>query len=402
MITWFIALRYLISKKSINIINLISAISIFGVAVGTAALIVVLSGFNGINMFIDGMYSSFDADLKITIREGKSFSPESVNFEKVFNLDGVSSHAWVIEETALLEYEGRQKTATIKGVEPDYSIFSGLDTMITRGTFLLKDNLYEYAVLGKGIAYDLALQKSSQTPISVYFPKRDLKNQPIIQNYFNRRSVYPSGIFSIQQEIDANYVFVSIDMARSVFDMDDKVTSMELNLDKSKNAIQIQKHVVEILGDSFDVKNRSEINDFIYKTMKNEKWMGFMILSFILFIASFNMLGSLTMIMIYKKTDIFILQSMGASMKLIKRIFFIEGWLISLSGAIFGIIAGIILVILQDKYGFVKLGTEGSFAISSYPVDLLLQDVFMILGVVLLIGFFVAWYPGRSLKLTSS
>ena len=399
MITWFIALRYLISKKSVNIINLISVISVLGVAVGTAALIVVLSGLNGINGLIDGMFSTFDADLKISAREGKSFSPDTVDFEKVFNMEGIDSHSWVIEETALLEYEGRQRTAIVKGVDINYSNFIGLDTMIVRGVFLLKDSLSEYAVFGAGVAYDLAIGKSSRNPVTVYFPKRELRNQIVVQNAFNRRSAYPAGIFSIQQDIDVNYVFVSLELARSVFEMGNNITSLELNIDKSGNLKQIQKQISGLLGDSFDVKNRYETHEFIYKTMKSEKWVSFLILSFILFIASFNLLGSLTMIMIYKKDDIFVLQSMGASRKLIRRIFLIEGWLISLSGAILGLVIGLILVVLQAKYGLIKLGSEGSFAISSYPVDLQGQDILMVLAVVLLIGFFVAWYPVKSLKI---
>ena len=399
MITWFIALRYLISKKSVNIINLISVISVLGVAVGTAALIVVLSGLNGINGLIDGMFSTFDADLKISAREGKSFSPDTVDFEKVFNLEGIDSHSWVIEETALLEYEGRQRTAIVKGVDINYSNFIGLDTMIVRGVFLLKDSLSEYAVFGAGVAYDLAIGKSSRNPVTVYFPKRELRNQIVVQNAFNRRSAYPAGIFSIQQDIDVNYVFVSLELARSVFEMGNNITSLELNIDKSGNLKQIQKQISGLLGDSFDVKNRYETHEFIYKTMKSEKWVSFLILSFILFIASFNLLGSLTMIMIYKKDDIFVLQSMGASRKLIRRIFLIEGWLISLSGAILGLVIGLILVVLQARYGLIKLGSEGSFAISSYPVDLQGQDILMVLAVVLLIGFFVAWYPVKSLKI---
>ena len=401
MITWFIALRYLISKKSVNIINLISVISVLGVAVGTAALIVVLSGLNGMNGLIDGMFSTFDADLKITAREGKNFSPDTVDFEKVFNLEGVGSHSWVIEETALLEYEGRQRTAIVKGVDINYSNFIGLDTMIVRGVFLLKDSLYEYVVFGAGVAYDLAIGRNAQNPVTIHFPKRELRNQIAVQNAFNRRSVYPAGIFSIQQDIDVNYVFVSLDLARSVFEMGDNITSLELNIDKSGSMKQVQKQISGLLGNSFDVKTRYETHEFIYKTMKSEKWVSFLILSFILFIASFNLLGSLTMIMIYKKDDIFVLQSMGASRKLIRRIFLIEGWLISLSGAIIGLVIGIILVVLQDKYELIKLGSEGSFAISSYPVDLLTQDILMVLAVVLLIGFFVAWYPVKSLKIKS-
>ena len=398
MLAWFIALRYLISKKSVNIINLISIISVFGVAVGTAALIVVMSGVNGINSYIESMLSSFDADLKIIVREGKNFSPEDSDFENIFRLEGIASHAWVVEETALLEYSGRQRTATVKGVALDYGEYSGLDTMIVHGIFLLKENLTEYGVLGVGVANDLAIGSTSQRAITIHYPKREIKGQIIVQNAFNNREVHPSGVFSIQQEIDNNYIIVSLELARSVFDLDGQVTSLEINLKPSANKKMLQKQVDDLLDDRFEVKNQSESHEFIYKTMKSEKLMTFLILSLILFIASFNLLGSLTMIMIDKKDDIFVLQSMGASKKMVRRIFLLEGWLISLSGAILGLVIGSILVFLQDKYELLKLG-QGAFAISAYPVDFQLQDILMIFVVVLFIGFFVAWYPVKSLKI---
>ncbi|MEN6452687.1 MAG: ABC transporter permease [Prolixibacteraceae bacterium] len=397
-LAFYIARRYLISKKSVNVINLISAISVIGVAVGTMALIVVLSAFNGIDSFIANMLSSFDPDLKITIREGKSFSLDEPGLDEVMKLEGVADYARVVEENALLEYEGRQKYAVVKGVEANYASFTGIDTVLTDGEFRLEKDSFNYTVIGQGVAYDLSVGLTFVDPIHVYYPKKESKTVINIQNAFNEGYLSPSGVFSVQQEIDSKYILVPIEFARSVFDLDGKISSLELKLKEGVDAGEIKTKVKKLLGERFKVQDRYEQHEFIYKVMRSEKWSSFLILSFILVVASFNLLGSLTMIIIDKKNDIFILESMGADRNLISRIFLFEGWLISVSGAVGGLVLGIILVWAQKDFELLKLPGEGSFAISAYPVELQFPDVTATFLIVLAIGFLAAWYPVKSME----
>lgn len=392
-----IARRYLISKKSVNVINLISAISVVGVAVGTMALIVVLSAFNGIDSFIANMLSSFDPDLKITATQGKSFGMDEKGLDQVTRMKGIAAWAPVVEENALLEYDGRQKYAVVKGVENAYAAFTGIDTVLTDGDFVLEKDSFLYTIIGQGVAYDLSVGLSFIDPIQVFFPRRGQKSAITVENAFNQGHLFPSGVFSVQQEIDSKYILVPIAFARNLFEMENRVTSLELKLDPGVSPGQVKQQIQQLLGDRFKVQDRYEQHEFIYKVMHSEKWISFLILSFILVIASFNLVGSLTMIIIDKKNDIFILEGMGADRSLIRKIFLFEGWLISASGALGGTILGIILVWAQRQYELLKLPGDGSFAISAYPVELLFPDVLITLLIVLVIGFLAAWYPVRSM-----
>lgn len=401
-LAYYIAHRYLISKKSVNVINLISGISVTGQAVGTMALIVVLSAFNGIDSFIENMLSSFDPDLKITVTEGKSFSLDEPGLEEVMKLDGIAGYARVVEENALLEYDGRQKYAVVKGVEAGYAGFTGIDTVMTDGEFRLVKDSIDYTVIGQGVAYDLSVGLTFVDPIHVYYPKREQKSIVNLQNAFNQGSLFPSGVFSVQQEIDSKYILVPIEFARSVFELEGKITSLELKLKEGTDVGRMKNVAKQMLGKRFKVQDRYEQHEFIYKVMSSEKWSSFLILSFILVVASFNLLGSLTMIIIDKKNDIFILESMGADPSLIRRIFLFEGWLISISGATAGMVLGIILVWAQKNFELLKLPGEGSFAISAYPVELQLPDIAATFLIVLSIGFLAAWYPVKSMDVKKS
>ncbi len=399
-LAFYIARRYLISKKSANIINLISGISVAGVAVGTIAFIVVLSVFNGIDSFIKTMLSNFDPDLKIEIAEGKSFTLNDADFRAVKNLEGVVSYKEVVEENALLMYDNRQKYVTVKGVEDDYGEFSGLDsdTILREGQFILTKEPHEFAVVGIGVAYDLSLGLSFRSPLKFIVPKKEQKSRINLENALNQDYLFPSGIFSLQQEIDDKYVIVPIEFARNLFELEGRLTSFELKLSPEADDEDVKTQVKNILGDQFVVQDRFEQHELIHKVTQSEKWIGFLILSFILVIASFNLLGSLTMIIIDKKDDIKILEGMGADKKLIKRIFLLEGWLISFSGALIGLLLGIALVWAQAEFGLLKLPGGGSFALSAYPVELQLIDVVATFLVVIAIGFLASWYPVRNLS----
>ncbi len=391
----FIAKRYLFSRRTQNVINIISAISMLGVAVGTAALIVVLSVFNGFDGLIQMLFNSFDPDLKITIIEGKTFAANTNEFEKTKNNENIVYFSEVLEENVLLKYDEKLHPATIKGVTEEFTKTSGIDTMIVQGRFMLKKNGINYAVIGQGIAYYLSIGLNFVNPIIVYVPKRSKKIAVSAENAFNKKVIYPSGIFSIQQDFDTKYIITNIAFVRDLLNYKNEVSAVELKLKENANVDEVKQEIINILGNKFNVKDRYEQHELFYKIMKSEKWAIFLILSFILLIASFNIIGSITMLIIDKKNDIFTLNSLGANQKTIRRIFLYQGWFISVLGAIIGLILGGLICWAQITYGLVKLEGSGSFIIDSYPVAFKALDFVYVLAIVVVIGFVGAWFPSR-------
>jgi len=392
---FFIAKRYLISKKKANIINIISGISIVGVSVGTMALVVVLSVMNGFDEFIKSLFSTFDSDLKITVVEGKSFYPDTEAFDSIRNMPEVAYFSEIVEENALLRYDDRQITGTIKGVEDDYNKVTGIDTMLVKGEFLLEDEGINFCVIGSELASSLGVGLRFITPLHVYVPKKGRAMKMTLEANFNHNHLFPAGIFSIQQELDSKYVIVPIQFARDLFELKNKVSAIEIKLADNTSVDDVQKKMQELLGDGFNVKNRYQQHDYLYKIIQSEKWATYLILIFILLIASFNIIGSLTMLILDKKNDIATLRSLGADRSLIRRIFLIEGWSISIIGAVIGTVIGVLLCVAQKSFGLLKLQGGESFLISAYPVEVVPLDILAILGSVLLIGFIAAWFPVR-------
>jgi lipoprotein-releasing system permease protein len=301
-----------------------------------------------------------------------------------------------VEDNALLRYNDRQVFATIKGVSEEYLKFSGVDSMITEGEFRLKDAANNYAVIGEGIAYNLAAGIKQMEPIGVYVPKKGRETALLPTGNFNQKLIYPSGIFSIQQELDSKYVIVPIAFAREIFEMPDKVSAIELKLKEGASEKKTKVAISALLGNGFEIKNRYQQHDYLYKTMLGEKYATYLILILILVIASFNIVGSLTMLILDKKEDIAILRSMGADKRTIRNIFLFEGWLISFLGAIIGTLAGLALCQAQISYGLVKLsGGTSSFIIDAYPMKIIFTDILLVVISVSLIGFLAAWYPVR-------
>jgi lipoprotein-releasing system permease protein len=395
----YIAKRYLFSKKRTNLINIISAISVAGMAIGTIGLIIGLSGFNGFDNLIKSLFSSFDPDLKITLAEGKSFNTDENGFNEIRQMKDVLFFSEVVEDNALLRYENRQVLATVKGVSDDYSEMTGLDTMLVDGEFKLKDTDYQYSVFGQGVAYNLSVGLNVINPVNIYVPQKGRRTGLSVEGSFNQGAIYPSGIFSVQQELDSKYIIVPISFARKIFEMEGKVNSVELKLRDGASLYKAQEAISAKLGQNFVVKNRYQQHDYLYKTMKGEKYAVYLILILILIIASFNIVGSLTMLIIDKKDDIAILQSMGADKALIRNIFLFEGWSVSLLGALIGIAAGISICQAQITFGLVKLqGGGGSFIIDAYPMKIVPFDILLIFSSVVLIGFVAAWFPVRHIS----
>lgn len=396
--SFYIAKRYLISKKSRNAINFISFISILGVATGTAALIIILSVFNGFDDLLKNLYNSFDPDLKIVSAEGKTFSPDEKFLNILNTSDYIEKYSFCLEENAMLEYGDKQMIATIKGVDKNYQEVTGIDTMIVLGKYVLKNDMVSYAIAGQGIAYSLGLTVDFAFPLKIYIPRRTKELQGNIQDAadnINQCIVYTAGIFEIQQEYDTKYVILPLDEVRTLLEYKNNISSAELKLRDGVNIKDAVASLNNSLGKNFKVLDRNKQHEYAYKIMQSEKWAIFMILVFILLIASFNVIGSLTMLIIEKKSDIQILKSLGADNKTIRNIFFLEGLFISASGAILGLVIGISVCLAQIQFGLVKLGTGGSFIIENYPVLMKPEDFVYVFITVMIIGTFAAWYPVR-------
>jgi lipoprotein-releasing system permease protein len=391
---FFIARRYLISKKSHNIINLISGISMIGVAVGTAALIIVLSVFNGFESVVISLFSVFDPDIEITVAQGKTFHNTEIDADKIRALPGVISYTEVVEENALLHYKKQQYLATIKGVDSLYQVNSPIDSLLVTGEMMLQKDSLDFAIPGYGIAYFLNLDMNApDNLISVYIPKRKGSITGLPQESFASEFIRPVAIFSVQQDFDDKYMIVPLRFARRMLDYTDEVTGIEIRLTKDADAVLVQKKIAAITGPEFRIQNRFQQQEVLYKIMKSEKWAVFLILTFILIVASFNVIGSLTMLILDKQKDIGILRSLGARDGTIKQIFFFEGLLISLTGAFSGLLLGLAVCMLQQKFGLIKLQGGGSFIISAYPVKMIATDFIYVFITIAMIGAAAAWYP---------
>ncbi len=371
-----------------------------GVAIGTMALIIILSVFNGFESLVITLFNSFDPDLKIEVVQGKTFTPEDLPTEEIKKIPGIIRYTEVVEENALLKYKNKQYIATIKGVSSDFADQQVLDPMIIEGELALKKGKYSQAVLGMGVAYYLGVQLNDPfNSISVYVPKRTKKTLTNLEDAFSSDLLAPAGIFSIQQDFDAKYVIAPIDFTRNLLDYDKEVTAIEIGLSAEADLDRVQEKIRTLCGGAFTVKNRYQQQEMLYKIMKSEKLAIFLILSFVLFIATFNVVGSLSMLIIDKKKDIAILQSMGADPPLIKRIFMAEGLLISLSGAILGLLLGGFICWLQQQFGLVPLeGGSESFVISAYPIEMKATDFLYVFLTVFAIGLLAAWYPVRQIS----
>jgi lipoprotein-releasing system permease protein len=396
-LSYYIAKRYLFAKKSRNAINVISAVSVAGVAVGTMALIIILSVFNGLEKMVTGIFNTFDPDIKITASEGKTFIADSSKLKLLSKLEGVAVYSLTIEENALLKYGDRQYIATIKGVDKNYAGVTGIDSAMWEGEFVLEaENGRPYAVPGMGVAEYLGMRINFITPLNIILPRKTESLNLNPENALKSRFIFPSGIFQVEKEYDSRYVYVPLDFARELTDIEEGVTTLEIRFDEKADASAVQKNIRKIFNKGFKVQNRYEQQEIFYKVMKSERMAIFLILTLILIIASFNIIGSLTMLIIEKERDVEILKSLGADNTLIRKIFIFEGWLISIIGAAAGIILGFLICWLQQRYGLVKLHSE-SLIMNAYPVVMKIKDFIIVPVTVLLIGYWAAWYPVRYL-----
>ncbi|MEI6695208.1 MAG: FtsX-like permease family protein [Bacteroidota bacterium] len=390
---FYIAKRYIFSKKSHNLINILAGISVAGVTIGAMALIVVLSVFNGLESLISSMYNSFDPDLKIETRIGKTFNSATFPLHELSKIEGVANYTEVVEENALLRYKAKQQIVQMKGVDAQFVKVSNIDSSIVEGNFVLQKGGVNFMVLGYGIYDMLGIElKDFSSSVSVYIPKRGKTVSIDPAEAFNNELIIPSGAFSIQQDFDTKIVIVPLGFARKMLDYTTEVTSLEVSLQPGADVVNVQQKVSELIGNQFTVKNRLQQEELFYKIIKSEKFAGILILSFILLIAAFNIVGSLSMLMIEKKKDIAIMRSLGASQQLIKRIFMVEGLMISLSGAFLGLLLGGLICWIQQHFGVIPLEGSGSYVVKYYPVQLQFLDFVKVTAIVFVIGLFSTLY----------
>lgn len=376
-----------------------SIIATAGVFVGAAALVIVLSVFNGFESLVTNLYNSFDADYVISPTTGKTFTPDCLQLQQLSQMPEVSIVSQVLEENVLLKNGDKQYFATIKGVSPQLEKMERLQHLIVDGQLKLESGGLPYACLGQGVAIGLSLSSSNSLyPLTVYIPNRlslpDLINSA---NAFKILNINVSSVFSVQQDVDSKYVLVPISFARELLSYEKEVSAIEIYLQPNVSNSNFQKTLQNKFGQKFQIKNKEQQHELLYKIMKSEKWAVFFILVFILIVASFNVIGSLTMLIIDKKKDIAILKSMGASMQSIKNIFLLQGMLISAYGAIGGIITGLIICFIQEKFGVIGLGTGGSFVIDAYPVKIIWLDMVYVLITVLIIGLLASLIASRNI-----
>jgi len=393
----YIAKRYLFAKKSRNAINVISSISVAGVTVGTMALIIVLSVFNGLETLVRSIFNTFDPDLKVTPVEGKTFVPDIAKLSLLSAINGVACYSQCVEENALLRYGDKQYVAAIRGVDGHFAQVTGIDSSMWDGEFILRSSQGRpYAVPGIGVANFLGIRVNFIEPLNIYVPKRTGTADLDPEDAFNRNFIFPSGIYQVEQEYDSKYVFIPIDFARERLEYDSEVTSLEIKFEEGAKEAVVQKEVARLFGKEFTVQNKYEQQEIFYKVMRSERIAIFFILTLILIIASFSIIGSLTMLIIEKERDIEILKSLGADNQLIRKIFIFEGWLISIFGAVAGIVLGFAVCWVQQRYGLVRLQSD-SLIVNAYPVVMKVRDFIVVPATVLLIGFWAAWYPVRFL-----
>ena len=396
---FYIARRYLFSKKSHHAINVISMISVCGVVVATLALVCALSVLNGFVSLVSSMFSSFDPELKIEARYGKVFDPQTRDFKTVEKLPELQVFSEVLQDNALVRYRDRQTVAMVKGVDDHFARLTQIDSLFLdcmEEGFILQDEVVNYAYPGVGLASTLGVRAHFVDPLEIFVPKRDEKvNLTNPATSFNQEYAYVGGVYTTNQQVyDENFLLLPLSLVRELVQYDQEVSSIEIGLRQGKAVHSIPKEIQKILGYHYSVKDRYQQQEASFKMMQAEKWMIFLILCFILMLALFNVIGSLSMLMIEKKADIQTLRNMGADDKLISRIFLFEGWMISAFGALLGIAIGLIICLLQQELGLLKLGqTAGSFVVDAYPVKVKFTDILIVFVTVTGIGFVAAWYP---------
>ncbi|MDB5133671.1 MAG: transporter permease [Mucilaginibacter sp.] len=391
----YIAKRYLFSRKKVHAINIISGVSMLGVFIGSAALVIILSVFNGFEKVILSLYSNFTPELRIEPKQGKTFDPNTPYFNALHRDPKLFSYTEMLEEKALIRYGPTGEfIGTVRGVSDEFLKNDQLDSTIERGSFTLKNQGRPMAVIGATVQGKLSINIHDQlSPLQIYSPRRNASGSADPLSEFEVKYIYPSGIFNIQQDFNG-LIITPIDFMRDLLNEPKNISAIDLNYKKGTDLKAVQLDIEDKVGSMYTIKNRYEQNADLYKTLNYERWFIFMILTFVLIIAIFNIIGSLTMLVIDKQKDIAILTSLGADKQLIQGIFFFEGMMISFIGCVAGIIVGLIFCIFQEQFGFIKFG-DNLTAIDAYPIALKFTDFILVFLTVTIIATIASGISAR-------
>ena len=397
-LAFYIARRYLFSKKKHNAVNIISGISVCGVALATLAMVCTLSVFNGFQDMVAGFFTAFDPELKIKVSKGKVFNPDSDTLRQIRALPEIEIWSETLEENAMVQYKDRQLMAVIKGVEDNFEQLTSIDSLLYgSGRFVLKDNVVEYGILGIDLMSQLGTGIQFVDPLRIYAPKRNVRvNMANPTAAFTQDYLFsPGAVFIVNQEkYDAHYIITSLDFARRLFRYDTEVSAIELKLKADADISDVKKKIASMLGEGYKVQDRYEQQADVFRIMEIEKLISYLFLTFILAITCFNVIGSLSMLILDKREDVDTLRNLGADDRLIVRIFLFEGRLISVFGAVGGILLGLLLCFGQQQFGFISLGGgNGAFLVDAYPVSVHVTDVVLVSFTVIIVGFLSVWYP---------
>ena len=389
------------AKKQFNAIHIITAISSVAVGVVTAAMVCVLSVMNGFGVMVEQLFSQFDPDLRITTQKGKSFSISEEKRDELLGLPSVDLLSESITETALVYFEDKQMPVQLQGVDAEFDELTGIEQIITDGHYEVYDGAFDRAVLGQGLAWKLGIGARFVSGIEVYAPKREGKvNMLRPDANFNRETCFIAGTFAVnQQKYDDNLMLVDIDLTRRLLDYDStEVTALQVAVAEGYSVKQAKKEIVSVLGEGYAVQDRYEQQEDFFRILRVEKLLTTLLLVFILLIATFNGIGSLSMLIIDKQKDIRTLSHLGASEKMIRRVFVLEGWMVNALGALGGLVVGLVVCLLQEHLGLLKLGNGAEYVIEAYPVAVQGWDIVMVIVVVLALGAISSWIPARRIK----
>ena len=398
----YIARRYLFSQKSHNAINIISAISVCGVALATLALVCTLSVFNGFHDLISSFFTHFDPDLKVEAIKGKTFEPDSSSLAAIRALPEVGVVSLTLEDNAMAKYKGQQVMVTIKGVDDEFQALTHVEEILYGNPeFKLYDEIADYGVLGIQLMYTLGTGFDPYDPVEVYAPRRGTKvNLSNPMSSFRRQPLYlPGNVLNINDaRYASSYIVTSLDYARRLFDYEKAVSATEIRLAPKANESRARQSIVAIMGEGYTVKNRYEQQAATFKVVEIEKFVTYLFLCFILMVACFNIISSVSMLILDKQSNAETLKSLGATDGFVARIFIYEGNLIALLGAVVGLVLGVVLCLLQQKFGFISLGGGGQFVVDAYPVRVKLTDLLLVLVSVVVVSAISVWLPIKILN----
>lgn len=398
----YIARRYLFSKKSHNAINIISGISVCGVALATLALVCTLSVFNGFHDLISSFFTHFDPDLKLEVIKGKTFSPDSATLDRLRAMPEVEVVSLTLEDNAMAKYKGQQVMVTVKGVDDDFQALTNIEEILYGNPeFKLYDEVADYGVLGSQLMYTLGTGFDPYDPVEVYAPRRGVKvNLSNPMSSFRRQPLYLAGnVLNINDaRYSSSYIVTSLDYARRLFDYDTEVSAIEVRLSPKANEAKVKQSIVTLMGEGYTVKNRYEQQAATFKVVEIEKFVTYLFLCFILMVACFNIISSVSMLILDKQANAETLRSLGATDSFVARIFIYEGNLIALLGAVIGLVLGVVLCLLQQEFGIIGLGGDGQFVVDAYPIRVKFTDLLLVLVSVVAVSAISVWMPIKVLN----